>query len=202
MRSFLGVLGVAVAAVVAAPLSAAPLPADNTGFATPYMGQLIQGDFVATGSSFSSIKAVTSNANPGGAGFSVFASFDVIGNVGGISAGGVLIRRDDTHSLGTVTAGLYDYSLTAANHLGSLVYSFAAPSGSFTSSFDSSLLTLAGGKYIFQVHSTATSGVSLYRLNVSSVPVPGAALLFVAGLGVVGVAGQRRQKNKRAIQAV
>jgi hypothetical protein len=27
-------------------------------------------------------------------------------------------------------------------------------------------------------------------------------LLFVAGLGVVGVAGQRRQKNKRAIQAV
>lgn len=202
MRSFFGAFGAAALAVLATPLLAAPLPADNNGFATPYMGQLVQGGFVATGSTFKSIKALNSNANPGGKGFSVFASFDVVGNVGGVKAGGVLIRRDDTNSLGTVTAGLYNYSLSAANHLGGLVYGFTPPSGSLTSSFDSSLITLAAGKYVFQVHSTATSGVSLYRLNVSSVPVPGAALLFVAGLGAVGLAGKRRQKNKAAVQTI
>jgi len=203
MRSFFCHLGIGLSIItVASPVVAAPLPADNTGYATPYMGQLESEGFVTTDDSFKSIRAVGSSSNPGGSGFTIFSSFDVVGNVGPLVAGGVLIRRDDTQSLGTVTAGIYNYSASAANNQGSLAYGFTPPSGSFVSAFDSSLFTLAGGSYVFQVHSSNTAGVSLYRLNVSTVPVPGAALLFAGGLGAVALAGQRRRKTRKAIQAI
>lgn len=201
MRSFFGGIGFALMASASAAF-AAPLPADNLGYASPYMGVLEAEGFVTTDDSFKSIRSVSSSSNPGGSGFTVFSSFDVVGNVGPLVAGGVLIRRDDTQPLGTVTAGIYNYSASAANNVGSLIASLAPPSGGFVSSFESSLFTLAAGSYVFQVHASNPNGVSLYRLNVSTVPVPGAAILFAAGLGAVGLAGRRRSRTRKAVQAI
>jgi hypothetical protein len=106
-------------------------------------------------------------------------------------------RATGGRSIGTVTAGIYDS--TGTTLLQALTVSL---NGIGQANISGTIAALAAGNYIFRIASSGASAATLsYYLSVTTdAPIPGAALLFGAGLSAIGGAAAR--KRKAAAQAV
>jgi hypothetical protein len=106
-------------------------------------------------------------------------------------------RATGGRSIGTVTAGVYDS--TGTTLLQALT---VTPNGVGQANISGTIAALAAGNYIFRIASSGASAATLsYYLSVTTdAPIPGAALLFGAGLSAIGGAAAR--KRKAAAQAV
>ena len=100
---------------------------------------------------------------------------------------------------GTQTVGIYN-TLSASNLT---LASFALIDGSGLLDFASGGQIIFGVEEIFAVPLGVrhTSNFDNFRIDINSVPLPGALPLFATGLGALGLLGWRRKKKARALAA-
>lgn len=145
------------------------------------------------------ITAFDTSGTLSGANYILNGTFTVAPGVGPVIADGIITRNIPTgQDVGTVTAQIFG----ASDLVNPVTILTVFPFGAGSTAFQSSLISLAAGDYLYKVTGAAAIGKLNYQLNVSTVPVPGAALLFAAGLGAVGLATSRRRRAGRKTQAI